>query len=141
LSLWDWALEAYARQDVAPAFLALQDDHRQNVCFLLWVMWAKPEGDALRAGIGMAREWETVVLTPLRGVRRRLPVSPLRDEVKAVELKAERSLLEALEGIAGERGGDALAALSSATAMWGAPPPPEALQRLASAVSANDRGR
>lgn len=136
MSLWDWAAEAYGRPGVSQACLALQDEHGQNVCFLLWAMWAKPQGDALRAGIGMAREWETIVLKPLRGVRRRLPASPLRKEVKAVELKAERSLLDALEGIAGEGAGDPLEALTAATAMWGPPPPAEALQRLVDAVSA-----
>jgi hypothetical protein len=99
-------------------------------------MWAKPEGDALRAGVGMAKEWETIVQQPLRGVRRRLPASPLRDEVKAVELKAERSLLEALEGIAQQAPGDPLAALTEATEMWSPAPPREALQRLVDAVSA-----
>src|SRR5690606_21130486 len=126
---------AYARPGVAEACLDLQDAHRQNVCFLLWAAWAHPQGDALRAGVGMAREWETIVLAPLRGVRRRLPTSPLREEVKAVELKAERALLEALEGIAGEGDGDVLDALTAATAMWGQPPPPEALQRLAGLIS------
>ncbi|HEX6859534.1 MAG TPA: TIGR02444 family protein, partial [Caulobacteraceae bacterium] len=60
---------------------------------------------------------------------------PLRDEVKAVELKAERSLLDALEGLAGQDAGDPLEALTRACAMWGGSPPPEALQRLAAAVS------
>ncbi|HEX6859767.1 MAG TPA: TIGR02444 family protein, partial [Caulobacteraceae bacterium] len=73
MSLWDWAAATYARPGVSQACLDLQDGHQQNVCFLLWAMWANPESDALRAGVGMAREWETIVLKPLRGVRRRLP--------------------------------------------------------------------
>jgi len=135
LSLWDWALAAYQRPDVAPACLALQDDHGQNVCLLLWAVWANPDQTAILSASALAREWEQVVLGPLRGVRRRLPTGELRDEVKAVELKAENSLLMALEAQTPPSEGDALDALTRVSAAWRPPAPPEALQRLAAALS------
>jgi len=141
LSLWDWAVVAYEQPDVAPACLALQDEHGQNVCYLLWALWAAPNDAALRSGAGPAREWEQVVLKPLRGVRRRLPAGELRDDVKALELKAERSLLTSLEGLAQRSSGDSLDVLTRAVAIWGKPAAPEALQRLAAAVSGNQTGR
>jgi uncharacterized protein (TIGR02444 family) len=135
LTLWDWALEAYARPDVAPACLSLQDDHGQNVSFLLWAVWASPDHAAILTGVGLAREWDTTVLRPLRQVRRRLPAGELRDEVRAVELRAEQALLAALETLTPRGEGDGLQSLAAATAAWGAAAPKEALQRLAGAVS------
>ena len=76
-----------------------------------------------------------MVLKPLRGVRRRLPASELREDLKTVELKAERALLEALEGVGGAGAGDLLESLERAVAIWGRPAPIEALQQLAEAVS------
>ncbi|OZA82811.1 MAG: TIGR02444 family protein, partial [Caulobacter sp. 39-67-4] len=49
MTLWDWALQVYARQDVADACLSLQDAHGQNVPYLLWAAWAAGE---LCAGTG-----------------------------------------------------------------------------------------
>ena len=36
MSLWDWALEVYARPGVPDTCLVLQDDHGQNTSYLLW---------------------------------------------------------------------------------------------------------
>jgi uncharacterized protein (TIGR02444 family) len=141
LSLWDWAVEAYLRPGVSEVCLSLQDEHDQNVCYLLWAVWAAPDNRALLSGAGLAREWDSVVLKPLRGVRRRLPASELREDLKTVELKAERALLEALEGVAAAGAGDALDSLERAAAIWGRPAPREALQRLAEAVSGIEEPR
>ncbi len=132
---WDWAVAAYARPGVADACLELQDVHRQNVPLLLWALW---RGGDVTAAVTLARAWEIEVIAPLRGVRRRLKgrsgAEALRDQVKAVELEAERTLMAALEGVAGPAGdGDALEAAAKA---WGETPAPEALQRLRAAIAA-----
>ncbi|HYG27258.1 MAG TPA: TIGR02444 family protein [Caulobacteraceae bacterium] len=141
MSLWDWAVEAYLREGVSEVCLALQDEHGQNVCYLLWAVWAAPDHPALLSGAGLAREWDSVVLKPLRGVRRRLPASELREDLKTVELKAERALLEALEGVGAAGVGDPLESLERAVAIWGKPAPAPALQRLAEAVSGIEEPR
>lgn len=147
MSLWDWALEAYGRPGVQQACLKLQDDHAQNVIFLLWAVWARAQDAALlRRAAEVAQGWEGAALSPLRQARRalRAPFPPvddlaregLREEVKAVELRAERTLMETLaklgQGVQGEA--PALDALQAASAAWGAPAPDEALAALAAAL-------
>ncbi len=115
MSLWDWALTAYAAEGVADACLELQDAAGQNVPLLLWAAWCAAEGrvpdeDALEAAGDTARAWQDTAIAPLRAVRRALkPRAPdlddadreaVRTQVKAVELEAERRLLAALEALA-----------------------------------------
>jgi uncharacterized protein (TIGR02444 family) len=114
MDIWDWALETYARPGVSPACLRLQDEHGQNVSYLLWAVWAGSEDRVLldRAA-GVARAWDAAALHPLRAARRGLraatpPVDDpgreaLRQDVKAAELFAERLLMEALAAITGAR--------------------------------------
>lgn len=127
MSLWDWAGEVYGQDP--QAWLAMQDEHGANVPFLLWALWAGPGADLARAA-AIAREWEETVSGPLRGVRRRLDVGLLREDVKVVELSAERVLLERLEALGSRAEGDALEVLTAACAAWGRPVPREALERL-----------
>ena len=132
---WDWAIAAYARPGVAEACLDLQDTHCQNVPLLLWAIW---RGGDVMAAVAVAREWEGEVVGPLRGVRRRLKgragAEDLRGQVKAVELAAERSLMTALEGLAGVVTDEhALAVVAQA---WGGAAPPDALQRLRALITA-----
>jgi hypothetical protein len=81
----------------------------------------------------------------LREVRRALkaPLPPfdddareaLRETVKALELDAERLLLETLASLSDGKGGaHALDALAAASAAWGRPAPAEALADLAAAL-------
>ena len=144
MSLWDRAVAAYGQPDAEDACLALQDRYGQCVPFLLWAIWANPDAAALREGLALARRWHEGVIAPLRTARRTLkgPAfdhNDLREEIKAAELKAERGLLEALAKVARRRKGEAMAALSAASAAWGtgAGAPKQALQRLADAVSAS----
>jgi uncharacterized protein (TIGR02444 family) len=146
VALWDWTLEAYARPGVPEACLSLQDQHGQNTSLLLWAVWAEVADPALLArAADVARRWETLALSPLREVRRALkpafadvadgPRTALREDVKAVELRAERVLMESLEDMTGGRGGaHALAALEGASEAWGKPAPPDALAALAAAL-------
>ena len=137
MSLWDWALEAYARPGVAEACLELQDHHGQSVPYLLWAAWAAQDGVTLpaaelAAGAWLARAWDEAAVSPLRQVRRRLktPMSGMPDDpreaaraqVKAAELAAEHALMLALEAMTPAGGGEAgplLQALVEASAAWG----------------------
>lgn len=147
MSIWDWALEAYARPGVPEACLALQDEHGQNTSLLLWAVYAEvKDPEVLARAAEATRAWDATALVPLREVRRRLkpPLPPfadaprlaLREEVKGLELAAERLLLETLADLTEGRGGaHALDALEAASAAWGRPAPPNALAELAAALS------
>jgi len=132
---WDWAVAAYDRPGVAEACLDLQDRYDQNVPLLLWAIW---RGGDLPAAVALARQWEAEVTGPLRGVRRRLKGRPgaeaLREQVKAVELEAERTLMRQLEILAAPVVDDA--ALRAVADAYGAPPPAAALERLRALITA-----
>lgn len=152
MGLWDWALSAYARPNVAAVCLALQDGHGQNVPLLLAAAWAAAEGRTLDLdrAVALTRAWEADVVAPLRAARRGLKISrnpipdtgreALRETVKAVELEAERLLLRALESLAWP--GDLAPvepALAAAAARWSAtknspPPPTDGIIALSSAL-------
>ena len=146
MSIWEWALQAYARPGVPEACLALQDEHGQNTSLLLWAVRAETTDAALLArAVAAARAWDRAALVPLREVRRGLkpPLPPFedearvafREEVKALELAAERLLLETLDSLdEGQAGAGALAALKAASAAWGRPAPDNALAELAAAL-------
>lgn len=148
MAIWEWALEAYAREGVPEAALALQDEHGQNTALLLWAVWSETADPALLArAAALTRAWEAVALVPLRAVRRALkpPLAGvddgaregLREDVKGAELRAERVLMESLAEIAGNASGGtpALTALEAASAAWGKPAPDDALAGLARALS------
>lgn len=111
-SFWDWSLATYSRPGIADRLLRLQDDYRLDVNILLWCLWASDRFPRLRkkkalSMIRKAEKWTGHVTGELRGVRRwmkglDLPVDAeaagrLRNEVKALELKAERICQEMLE--------------------------------------------
>lgn len=146
MAIWEWALEAYARPGVPEACLALQDLHGQNTSLLLWAIYAEVKDPELLARAAAAtRVWDRTALVPLRDVRRALkaPTPPvddrarlaLREEVKGLELAAERLLLETLDGMSQGRGGArALEALEAASKAWDKPAPAGALAELAAAL-------
>lgn len=154
MTLWDWAVAAYAAEGVAGACLALQDHHDQNVPLLLWAAWTastgrRPDAETLEAACDTARAWDGVAVAPLRAVRRTLkaPIPDLDDaareairgQVKAVELSAERRLLEALEALSPAPSGPARPALEALTATaraWSPVTPRPALLRLAERLPA-----
>ena len=146
MALWDWTLQAYAQPGVPDACLTLQDAHGQNTSLLLWAVWAEADDPALLArAADIARRWEGLALAPLRDIRRALKPAVtgvdenarqgLREDVKAAELRAERVLMETLEGLSkGKDGAHALTALGAASRAWGEPAPPDALAALAAAL-------
>lgn len=146
MAIWEWALDAYARPGVPQAALALQDEHGQNTSFLLWAVHAEAKDpDLLARAAEAAKAWDRTALVPLRAVRRALkpPLPPfsdharesLREEVKGLELAAERLLMETLDQMAHSGGGaHALEALEAASRAWGTPAPANALAELAAAL-------
>ncbi|MBK1974928.1 TIGR02444 family protein [Brevundimonas diminuta] len=147
--LWTWACAAYAAPSVAEACLTLQDHHEQNVPLLLWAAWTaatgrRPDEETIEAACDTARAWQTTTIAPLRAVRRTLktPVPDLepearlaiREQVKAVELAAERCLLEALEVLAPPASTTrrpTLDALADTARLWDRVIPRPALRTLA----------
>jgi uncharacterized protein (TIGR02444 family) len=146
VALWDWTLRAYGQAGVPEACLTLQDTYGQNTSLLLWAVWAEAANPALLArAADIARRWEALALSPIRDVRRALKPAfegiedaareGLREDVKAVELRAERVLMERLEAMTADHGGaHALAALEAASRAWGKPAPNNALAALAAAL-------
>lgn len=113
-SLWDWSVQAWAAPGVAEASLDLQDRQGQNAPLLLWAAWCATTGrgldeETLEAACDTARAWSATVVEPLRALRRQLkgpipdlddaPRQAVREQVKAIELEAERHLLAALEAL------------------------------------------
>jgi uncharacterized protein (TIGR02444 family) len=149
VALWPYALELYGRPGAEPLLLTLQDAHGQCVPLLLWAAWLAASGRpaeraTLERGAALARAWEDAAIAPLRGLRRRLkrpagPGSPsareqLRRGAKALELDAERMLLQMLDELSPAPAEDAVALgdmLALAASAWGREAPPELLDRLA----------
>lgn len=152
VSLWNWSVSAYDRPGVAEACLALQDSHDHNVPLLLWSAWTaatgrRPDGEDIEAACDTARAWAASTIAPLRAVRRTLkgPIPDvdsearldLRKQIQAVELAAERYLLEALEALAPpptEPPRPAIDALADTARIWARVVPRPALVNLASAL-------
>jgi uncharacterized protein (TIGR02444 family) len=150
-ALWPFALAAYARPGAEAALLELQDHHGQCVPYLIWALWLAAEGRvaddaALADAAALARAWQDAAVAPLRGLRRDLrgsvstslarPRQQLRERVKALELEAERMLLQMLEAASPASTappGDAITALTRAVSVWGGAPPVRLLARLAAA--------
>jgi uncharacterized protein (TIGR02444 family) len=145
---WDWALKAYAKPGVAQACLVLQDDHGQCTPYLLWAAWAAQSGRSLdpvtlAKGADLAQRWEPAFITPVRTVRRTLKPAfdgvaddlreALRDQVKAVELAAEQTLMLSLEALTLEAPAGFASvqqALEQATALWTPSAPKNSLMGL-----------
>ena len=154
-ALWPFALDRYGRPGVEAAMLALQDDHGQCVPLLLWALWLAESGrpatkHALAQGATLARAWQDAAVAPLRDLRRRLRLpgpgaksrERLRQGVKALELDAERMLLEMLEQASPAPSGVAASpadALADAVRAWGGEAPDHLLAELAARAGSDGR--
>ena len=152
--LWTWAVAAYDAPGVAEACLSLQDHNEQNVPLLLWAAWVaitgrRPDEETIEAACDAARAYDTVVVAPLRAVRRTLkaPIpdvdhdhrEALRQQVKALELDAERRLMLELEALAPAPSGAprrALDGLAETAKLWARVVPRPALTTLADRLPA-----
>jgi len=152
--LWSWAVAAYDAPGVAEACLSLQDHNEQNVPLLLWAAWIartgrRPDEETIEAACDAARAYDTVIVSQLRAVRRTLkaPVPDidhdhregLRQQVKALELDAERRLMLELEGLAPPPSGAprrAIDGLAETARLWSRVVPRPALTVLADRLPA-----
>lgn len=111
-SLWDFSVALYARSGVAELCLALQDEAGADVCLLLTALWLERRGIAASAARlaqleELARPWQTTVTIPLRALRRAWKeaaqsdagLAELRGQLAALELQAERRILERLQDL------------------------------------------
>jgi uncharacterized protein (TIGR02444 family) len=110
--LWSFTQNFYARPGVEQACLALQASGA-NVCAVLCGVWLGLEGvaftDRRKEEIRqLATPWQDDVVQPLRKLRTHWKAKSagdeqwmaLREQVKGLELDAERELLNRLEGVA-----------------------------------------
>ena len=107
--LWNHALALYARPGIEAACLELQA-LGGDVCLLLCATWLQRRAIAFseaRAGQlqAIAGPWQQDVVTPLRALRQQWRTAALhdrqlaavREQLKDLELQAERTLLHRLE--------------------------------------------
>jgi uncharacterized protein (TIGR02444 family) len=148
-ALWPYALELYGRPGAELLLLELQDAHGQCVPFLIWGLWLAASGRGggaakLASGADLARAWQDAAVTPLRTLRRELkaPGKPsaerargaLRGKVAALELEAERMLLQMLQDASAapaEPATNLIESLEAAVRTWGRSAPRALLERLA----------
>ncbi|CAG8864590.1 hypothetical protein PS627_01107 [Pseudomonas fluorescens] len=110
--LWNYALTVYARPGVEAACLRLQEQGG-DVCLLLCGAWLQARQVGIseaRAGAlcAIAEPWQREVIAPLRRLRQQWreqarsdpQLTALREQVKGLELEAERGLLNRLEQLA-----------------------------------------
>jgi len=109
--LWSFSLDLYAKPGVEPACLALQAAGT-NVCLVLCGLWLEQRGvtfdeQRLEQLRNLAEPWDEHVIQPLRALRiqwkeaalKDARLSGLREQIKRLELDAERQLLEQLETV------------------------------------------
>lgn len=151
---WDWAISAYGAPGVGETCLHLQDALGHNVPLLLWAAWTastgrRPDADDLEAACDLARGWSNTAVEPLRAVRRALKIATvdiadedrlaLREQVKAIELQAERVLMNGLATLAPGPSGSprpAIDALAEVAREWSGVVPRPALIQLAERLPA-----
>ncbi|CAI8853212.1 TIGR02444 family protein [Pseudomonas sp. IT-347P] len=110
--LWSFSLATYARPGVEDACLQLQTAGA-NVCLLLCGLWLEQRGvtcDEHRLSLlqKLTEPWDTEVVQPLRTLRMHWKaraiddavLKSMREQIKSLELEAERALLSRLEGVA-----------------------------------------
>lgn len=114
--LWSFSLATYARPGVEDVCLQLQTAG-VNVCLLLCGLWLEQRGvicDEQRVSLlqTLTEPWDTEVVQPLRALRLQWKaravedavLKGMREQIKSLELEAERALLSRLEGVAQEWG-------------------------------------
>ena len=116
---WDFSVKIYQYPEVEKACLELQDNHGLSVVMLLYCIWVgvfrgEFEDDIYTRASTFSLSWDNGVVMPLREVRRwikssqgeqMVSVEPLREQIKAVELDAERFQMSILEGLYSETKG------------------------------------
>ncbi|MBC9252772.1 TIGR02444 family protein [Pseudomonas alcaligenes] len=112
--LWSFASCCYARPGVEAACLQLQAQGA-DVCLLLCGLWLEQRGvdcsdERRQQLVAISEPWQRQVICPLRELRQGWRAAAqldavqlrLREQIKAMELEAERELLARLERLAGD---------------------------------------
>ncbi|KAE9638571.1 TIGR02444 family protein [Pseudomonas sp. PB106] len=110
--LWSFSLATYAGPGVEDACLQLQTAGA-NVCLLLCGLWLEQRGvtcdeQRVRQLHALTGPWDIDVVQPLRSLRMQWKtraiddavLKGMREQIKSLELEAERALLSRLEGVA-----------------------------------------
>ncbi len=94
---WDFSLQTYGAEGVAPACLALQEGYRVDVNFLLFCLWLGRAGYGAVAADEIARMhggidgWHEGVVRHLRTLRKRLK-TPIATEDRALALSLRQRI-------------------------------------------------
>ncbi|WP_116367662.1 TIGR02444 family protein [Parahaliea mediterranea] len=108
---WNYSLAHYSKPGVAPLCLAAQDELGADVNLLLLAAWLASAGRTLDAVqlaslLAATAEWREQVIAPLRALRRQwkglAQAAALREQLKALELQAERELQACLYRLAAQ---------------------------------------
>lgn len=112
VALWGYACNLYQKEGVKDVCLSLQDIYQVNVPLLLFLSWLAtracdltgPQKEEVENIVSL---WSKNCIEPLRLIRQRMKAVTigvgqkdwvaLREQVKQLELAAEKSLLEQLE--------------------------------------------
>ena len=112
--LWRFSLDFYRRPGVAEACVRLQDEAGVDVNVMLYLLYLAARErtitvDEMNRIDDVAAGWRAAVVIPLREIRRKLKfplgafapavTSALRNDVKRVELAAERIQQQALQDL------------------------------------------
>jgi len=120
---WDYSIALYALEGVAPACLILQDRYGFDVNLVLFCLWygqqaGKLAPETLSEAVQLSRHWSELAVVPLRNVRTRIKgdddlqaqpeagdIAAFRQQVKRLELGAEKIQQQMLERLARSRPG------------------------------------
>lgn len=114
LTFWDFSLSLYAQPEVADCCLQLQDRYAGNVNIFLWSIWlgrrqVRLTDERLTAALKLIQQWDLDYVQVLRQLRRKMKyefaqdlelIAPVRESIKAAELKAEKREQDWLEKLA-----------------------------------------
>ena len=125
-NLWDYSLALYKLEGVAPACLILQDQHGFDVNLILFCLWYGSQNgrlsrETLQEALELSKYWSELAVLPLRSVRTAIKADPLiqalpeaeyiatlREQVKKLELSAEKIQQTMLERLVTEDTGRTL---------------------------------
>jgi uncharacterized protein (TIGR02444 family) len=138
--LWDYSIATYDLEGVASACLALQDTFGLDVNLLFYAAWLaqreqRLSHDHLMGVEALIADWRHDMVKPLRVLRQRWRETPcaasVRDEIKSLELRAERQQQDTMYAYYQE----------SAGLSWAAQPLRENLMLVASFSGQEGDGR
>lgn len=122
-AFWDYSIALYAQEGVAPACIILQDRYGFDVNLVLFCLWygeqaGKMTAETLTEALQLSRLWSELAVIPLRNVRTRIKgdlalqalpeaeeIAAFREQVKRLELGAEKIQQQMLERLAESRPG------------------------------------